>query len=153
MDYTDEEKNEFPYNLALQYDKRTYCQYYISLIKTKHNFINTFLYNKDYNTKIIKIDSFFVNFALGGMIHPLSKTNVAQRAFYYNQKSLLCQVCLSKVHFRQAGLNTMYAPQGPPAVFFSVLASSVIIMATVSGFLPPLGIPTLGLRLHIPELL
>ena len=37
MDYTDDEINELPYNLTLQFDKRTYCQYYISLIKTKHN--------------------------------------------------------------------------------------------------------------------
>lgn len=40
-----------------------------------------------------------------------------------------------------------------PAVYFSVLASSVIIMAAMSGLLPPLGIPALGFRLHITELL
>ena len=55
MDYTDDEINELPYNLALQFDKRTYCQYYISLIKTKHNLIFSFFYDKDYNSKIIKI--------------------------------------------------------------------------------------------------
>ncbi len=47
----------------------------------------------------------------------------------------------------------MYAPQGLPAVYFSVLASSVIIMAAVPRLLPPLGLPALGLCLHIPELL
>ena len=47
----------------------------------------------------------------------------------------------------------MYAPQGLPAVNFSVLASSVIIMAARSGLLPPCIVPALGLRLHIPELL
>ena len=31
----------------------------------------------------------------------------------------------------------MYAPQGLPAVYFSVLASSVIIVAARSGLLPP----------------
>ena len=43
---------------------------------------------------------------------------------------------------------SMYAPQGPPAVFSSVLALSVIVIAAVPGHLPPLGLPALGLSLH-----
>ena len=58
MDYNDDEINDFSYYLALENDKRTYWQLYISLIKTKHEFIYTFFYNKDYNSKIIKIDLF-----------------------------------------------------------------------------------------------
>ena len=34
MKYIDEEKNELTYELALLYDKRNYCEYYISLLKT-----------------------------------------------------------------------------------------------------------------------
>ena len=40
---------------------------------------------------------------------------------------------------------SMYAPQGHPAVYFSVLASSVIIVAAGSGLLPPCIVPPLGL--------
>ena len=58
MDYNDEEINDFSYDFALENDKRTYWQFYISLIKTKHEFIYTFIYKKDYNSKIIKIDLF-----------------------------------------------------------------------------------------------
>ena len=47
----------------------------------------------------------------------------------------------------------MYEPQEPPAVYSSVLASSVIIMAAGSCLLPPCVVPAFGLRLHIPELL
>ena len=47
----------------------------------------------------------------------------------------------------------MYAPQGLPAVYFSVLASSVIIVAARSDLLPPCVVPPLGLYLHIPEFL
>lgn len=47
----------------------------------------------------------------------------------------------------------MYAPQGPPAVFSSALASSVIVIAAVSRLLPPRIVSPLGLCLHIPELL
>ena len=59
MDYNDDELNELPYDLALQYDNRSFSQYYISLLRTKHTLIFTFFYNKDYNSKIIKIDLFF----------------------------------------------------------------------------------------------
>ena len=35
MKYIEEEKNLLDYNLALQYDKRSYFTYYISLLKNK----------------------------------------------------------------------------------------------------------------------
>ena len=54
--YIDEEINGFSYSLALKYDKRTYCQYYISLLKTQHNLISALFNNNDYNSKIIKIN-------------------------------------------------------------------------------------------------
>ena len=62
--YIDEEINGFSYSLALKYDKRTYCQYYISLLKTQHNLISALFNNNDYNSKIIKINLFFIGFAI-----------------------------------------------------------------------------------------
>jgi hypothetical protein len=56
MDYNEEEINDLSYDLALQNDKRSYWQYYISLIKTKHEVFYAFFYSNDYNLKIIKID-------------------------------------------------------------------------------------------------
>ena len=43
----DEELNSLDYEEARKKDKRTYCQYYISLIKTKHILIFTFCNNKN----------------------------------------------------------------------------------------------------------
>ena len=37
IDFLDEEINDFSYDLATHYDKRNFCQYYISLLKTKHS--------------------------------------------------------------------------------------------------------------------
>ena len=71
MDYNDDEINDFSYDLALENDKRTYWQLYISLIKTKHEFIYTFFYNKDYNSKIIKIDLFISGFSLNYAVNGL----------------------------------------------------------------------------------
>ena len=36
--YIDEKINGLSYNMAIKYDKRTYCQFYASLLK-KHNII------------------------------------------------------------------------------------------------------------------
>ena len=63
MKYNDEEMNDFSYELARENDKRTFCIYYVSLLKTKHLLFFSFCYNNDYNSKIIKMDLFFVSFA------------------------------------------------------------------------------------------
>ena len=67
-----------PYNLALIFDKRTYCQYYLSLIKTKHILVFSFYFRDDYNSQIIKIDLFFIGFA---MLY-------AVNAFFFNDDTI-----------------------------------------------------------------
>ena len=69
--YIDEEINELPFDLAIQFDKRFFCQYYISLIKTKHSLISALFNNNDYNSKIIKIDSFFIGFTIDYIVNAL----------------------------------------------------------------------------------
>ena len=64
MAYNNEELNKLPYNLALKYDKRTYCEYYISLLRAKHILLFTFCNENDYNSKLIKINLFFIGFVL-----------------------------------------------------------------------------------------
>ena len=85
MDYTDDEMNDLSYDLALQNDKRTYWQYYISLIKTKHEIIYAFFYNKDYNSKIIKIDLFLIGFALNYAINGLFFNDDTMHNVYENK--------------------------------------------------------------------
>ena len=81
-EYIDEEINELSYNLALKYDKRIYCQYYTSLIKTKHNLIFAFLNNNDYNSKIIKIDLFFIGYAIEYIVNALFYNDVTMHKIY-----------------------------------------------------------------------
>ena len=64
MIHNSQELNDMPYELALRFDNRTYCEYYCSLIKTKNVLIFSFFYNGDYNSKIVKIDLFFVSFVI-----------------------------------------------------------------------------------------
>ena len=55
MKYNDYEINTISFQEASQNDKRTYLQYYASLIKIKHILIFSFNTNSDYNSYIIKI--------------------------------------------------------------------------------------------------
>ena len=84
MEYNDEELNSLEYDLALKHDKRNYCQYYISLLKTKHSLIFTFFNNNDYNLKIIKIDLFLFNFSLFYVINALFFNDDTMHKIYIN---------------------------------------------------------------------
>ena len=77
LKYNDEEINNLSYDLAINYDKRSYFIYYISLIKTKHNLINAF-FNNDYNSTIIKLDLFIIGFAIDYVVD----------ALFYNDKTI-----------------------------------------------------------------
>ena len=82
MYYNDEELNNLPYNSALKIDKRNYCNYYLSLLKTKHPILFTFCNNDDYNIKIIKIDLLLFNFVLFFAINTLFFTDDTMHKIY-----------------------------------------------------------------------
>ena len=56
--------NSLSYELALKYDKRTYCQYYWSLLKKKQILLFTFFPSNDFNLITIKISFFLFTFSL-----------------------------------------------------------------------------------------
>ena len=64
LEFNDFELNTMNYKDALKLDKRKFENYYISLIKTKHPIFFSFYPIKDYNSKIIKIDLFFLSFSI-----------------------------------------------------------------------------------------
>ena len=85
MKYSDDEMNELPYNLAIKYDKKKYCQYYISLLKTKHILIFSFFQSNDYNSKIIKIALFFIGFAIYYSVNCLFFNDETMHKIYENK--------------------------------------------------------------------
>ena len=88
MDYNNDEINELSYNFAVIYDKRTFCQYYSSLLKSKHSLIFSFCKSDDYNSKIIKIDLFFIEFAMLYTINALFFNDETMHKIYVNKGSL-----------------------------------------------------------------
>ena len=59
------------YNDSIKKDKRTYCQYYLSLLRMKHILLFTFYQREDYNSRIIKIYLFFLIFFLNYAINAM----------------------------------------------------------------------------------
>ena len=80
--YIDEEINELSYNLAKKIDKRTFCQYYFSLIKTQHSLICALFNNSDYNSGIIKIDLFLIGFAIEYTVNALFYNDETMHKIY-----------------------------------------------------------------------
>ena len=64
ISYNDFELNNLDYENSIIYDKRTFCQYYFSLLKTKHILLFTFCLLNDYNSKIIKLCIFCLTFSV-----------------------------------------------------------------------------------------
>ena len=87
MEYNDEEINSLSYGLSLKYDKRSYIQYYVSLLKTKHDIISAFFNNKDYNSRIIKIDLFLQGFVLDYTINALFYSDDTMHQIYISEGS------------------------------------------------------------------
>ena len=63
-DLNDYELNSLSYKNALKIDKRTFCQYYISLLKVKHPIIFSFCPINDFNSIIVKISMFILAFSI-----------------------------------------------------------------------------------------
>ena len=107
MAYNDEELNNLKYELALKYDHRTYCEYYISLLRTKHIIIFTFFNKNDYNSKIIKIDLLLFSFTLYFTINTL----------FFNENTI------HKIYEDKGKFNFIYQL---PQIIYSSLISFVI---------------------------
>ena len=113
--FNDYEINSLSYQDALKYDNRTYFQYYLSLLRTKHLLILTFYTYDDYNSRIIKIILFLFSFSL-----------------YYTVNALFfTDSTMHKIYEDKGAFNFIYQI---PQIFYSSIISSIIniIVKTLS---------------------
>ena len=112
--FNDEELNALSYKEALEYDKRTYFQYYWALIKKKQLILFTFVLNNDYNIFTIKLALFLFSFSL-----------------YF---------CVNTLFFEDKTMHNIYIDKGKfnilkqiPIILYSSIISAVI-SATIKLF-------------------
>ena len=101
------EFNSLSFKDAIIYDKRTYCEYYISLIKTKHPLLFGFCPIKDYNLMMIKICLFLLFFTSIYVINFL----------FFNKKTI------HKIYMDEGHYDFIYFI---PKIFISFLCSNFI---------------------------
>ena len=94
------ELNTLSYESALQYDKRTFFEYYISLIRTNNIVIFAFCPLNDYNIRIIKICLFLIFFVIHYTLNTLFFTKALIHEIYidggtYNFSSVFPKIICS----------------------------------------------------------
>ena len=87
MEYNDYEINNLKYDIAVEKDKRSYCFYYISLLREKQSLIFSFYNNNDYNSKILKIDLFFIGFSIYYTVNALFFNDETMHKIYESKGS------------------------------------------------------------------
>ena len=107
LKHTESELNSLSYKEALKFDKRTYCQYYCSLLKKKLSILFSFYPNKDYNSQIIKSFLFFFFYA----------SDITVNALFFNDDTM------HKIYEDSGEFNLSYQL---PQIIYSFLISYVI---------------------------
>ena len=113
--YTDIEMNLLKFEEAIKCDYRTYWEYYLSLLKTKHLLIFTFWKVKDYNSRIIKIYIFFFTFFI----------NYAVSAMFYSDSTM------HKIYEEHGSFNFIY--QIPQMLYSSIISSVLKTILNILG--------------------
>ena len=108
------ELNTLKYKEALIRDKRTYIQYYISLLQINHILLFIF-YNKDYNSGIIKISIFLFNLA----------SYISVNALFFNDDTM------HKIYTNDGSYNIIY--QLPQIIYSAIISAVLNIMIKLLG--------------------
>ena len=103
----DNEFNSLNYEEAKEKDKRSYCQYYFSLLRTKHILIFSFFSTRDYNSQSIKIYIFFFTFAI----------NYTISSMFYSEETM------HKINKDKGSFNVTYQL---PIMFYSLIISALL---------------------------
>ena len=110
--YNDYEFNELSYKEALKVDKRTYPQYYFSVLRMRYLLAFTFLSNKDYNSKQIKICLFLFIFSS-----------------YFTMNSLFfTDSTMHEIYIDKGSFNFIY--QIPQIIYSSIISGVINIIIT-----------------------
>jgi len=109
QDLNDQELNSLEYEFAVIYDKRTYIQYYWSLLKKKQLILFTFIPTNDYNIITIKIALFLLSFSLYFTIN----------GFFFSDSTM------HKIYEDRGKFNLLYQI---PQIIYSCIISIIINM-------------------------
>ena len=120
--YKDSELNSLPYEKAIKLEKRKFCGYYLSLVRTNHLFFFSFLFKFDYNSRTLKIFLFFFNLTVAFVVN----------ALFFNDDTM------HKIYIDKGSFNFIY---NFPKILYSSLISGLtnaiikLLAVTYSSFI------------------
>ena len=107
----DNELNSLIYKKAIKLDKRTYFQYYFSLLKVGNLLVFSFyINNNDYNVQIIKMFLFFFFFSL----------HLTINALFFNDANI------HQIYLDEGSYNFLY--QIPQVIYSSLISAIITIL-------------------------
>ena len=115
-DYIDYEINIISYKEALENDKRTYFQFYLSLLKEKNMILSILNKNEDYNSQVVKICLIFFSFIL----------NMDINALFFNDDKM------HKIYINKGNYNLNI---NIPRIIYSIIISSISFLIIKRVFL------------------
>ena len=98
--------NHLAFKKALARDKRTFIQYYLSLLKSNHLFLYIF-YSNDYNSQAIKASIFIFNL----------KSSIAINSLFFNESTM------HKIYTEHGTFNYLYQL---PQIIYSTIISNIL---------------------------
>ena len=96
---SNEEINSMEYDEAILIDKRTFCQYYRSLLLKKHIILFSFFSKNDYNLIYIKINLFLLSFSLFFTLNVLFFTDKTMHKIYESKGIYNLIIQLPKIFY------------------------------------------------------
>ena len=115
MTLNDQEMNTLEYEKAIEFDKRSYFQYYFSLLKKKQLVLFTFFPANDYNIVPLKISLFIVSFSLYFTIN----------AFFFGDNAM------HRIYKEYGAYNILY--RIPQILYSSIIPTIInILLKTLS---------------------
>jgi len=105
----DEELNNLEYLFAIEYDKRSYFQYYCSLLRKKQLILFSFFPNTDFNLIPLKISLFLMSFTIYFTIH----------GFFFSDETM------HKMYKDNSSFNIIYQI---PVMLYSTIVSTILNM-------------------------
>ena len=115
LSYNDSEMNLLPYDEAMKTDQRTYTEYYLSLLRTKHILLFTFYKGNDYNLRVIKVYLFFFTFAI----------NYSVSILFYNYDTM------HTIYVQKGVYDFIY--QIPKIIYSSIITGVLSALVTKLG--------------------
>ena len=110
IEYNNYELNWLNYKEALKKDKRTFIQYYISLLKSNQIFIFTFFADDDYNSNTIKLSLFLFSFSV----------YYAVNAIFFNDSTM------HKIYEDEGSYDFIY--QIPQILYSTIISTTINIL-------------------------